>query len=116
MESLTYSQLISAAAVILIMIGAYNTIMTALKNHREQKRIRESPLTELSNRIEHQGEAQARDHEHLERLDGQLSDIEAQTRILLRGVKAMLSHELNGNSVDKLRESLSEIDDYLINR
>lgn len=116
MESLTFRQLISAAAVILIMIGAYNTVMTALKNHREEKRIRESPLADLLNRVKRQEEASANVRERVDSLESQSADLEKQNRILLRALKAMLSHELNGNSVDKLRESMNEIDEYLINR
>ena len=112
----TFGQLVGAVAVILVLIGIYNQVMTALKNAREAKRLRESPLADLTTRVDRHDEMLARDKARLDRLEAQGADLEDQTRILLRALKAMLSHELNGNSVDKLRESLNEIDDYLINR
>ena len=51
----------------------------------------------------------ARDRERLDAM-------QEQSVIMLRGVKAILSHEINGNSVDKMQQSMQEIDDYLIRR
>lgn len=49
----------------------------------------------------------SRDKEHLDALeDGQ--------RVFLRAMNALISHEINGNSTDKLQKSQQEIMDYLI--
>ena len=45
-----------------------------------------------------------------------LNDLEAGNRVICRGILAMLSHEINGNSNDKLLASQQEITNYLINR
>ena len=45
-----------------------------------------------------------------------LNDLEAGNRVICRGILAMLSHEINGNSNDKLIASQQEITNYLINR
>ena len=42
--------------------------------------------------------------------------LEAGQKAVCRGVLALLSHEINGNSIDKLREASAEITDYLIER
>lgn len=49
----------------------------------------------------------------VERITGEHED---EMRLLLRSQIAMLSHQINGNSTDKLRQSLDEINDYLTNR
>ena len=36
MNELTYDKFLTALVVILILAGAYNTIMTAVKNRREE--------------------------------------------------------------------------------
>ena len=46
----------------------------------------------------------------------QLSDIETANKVMCRGILALLSHELNGNSNDKLKASQQEITDYLIDK
>lgn len=42
--------------------------------------------------------------------------IEDGNKVIMRALIAMLNHEINGNSVDKLREALGELNDYLIER
>ena len=42
--------------------------------------------------------------------------IESGQRVLCRGVLALLSHEINGNSDDKLREAWTGINNYLIDK
>ena len=45
-----------------------------------------------------------------------LTDIDRGNKVLCRGILALLSHEINGNSNDKLKESQQEITNYLINK
>ena len=116
MAELTYDKFLTALVVILLLAGAYNTIMTAWKNHREEKRLRESPVTQLKERVDRHDELLAKDKDRLDEHDKQLEAMGQESRIMLRGVRALLSHEINGNSTDKLRDSMTEIDDYLIAR
>ena len=46
----------------------------------------------------------------------QLAAIEEGNKVLCRGILALLSHEINGNSDDKLKASQQEITDYLIDK
>jgi hypothetical protein len=46
------------------------------------------------------------------RLDAQ----EEGQRVICRGILALLSHEINGNSVEKLKSAQQGITDYLIER
>ena len=45
-----------------------------------------------------------------------LNELEEGNRVICRGILAMLSHEINGNSNDKLLASQTEITNYLINK
>ena len=45
-----------------------------------------------------------------------IDSIEEGQRVICRGVLALLSHEINGNSNDKLTASHAEITNYLIDR
>lgn len=48
--------------------------------------------------------------------DKRLDDTENGQRVTLRGISALISHEINGNSDEKLRQSQEEILNYLIER
>lgn len=52
----------------------------------------------------------------LDKDNKRLNDLEEGNRVICRGILALLSHEINGNSKEKLMNSQKEITDYLINR
>lgn len=52
----------------------------------------------------------------LDRDNRRLNDLEEGNRVICRGILALLSHEINGNSKDKLISSQQEITNYLIER
>lgn len=115
-EGITSGQFWGAVALILLLIGAYNVVMTAIKTHREEKRLRDSPFVKLTERVDRHDELLAKDKDRLDRVEGRIDDMGHQSTIMLRGVRALLSHEINGNSDEKLKASATEIDDYLMSR
>ena len=52
----------------------------------------------------------------LKKDNSRLTELEEGNRVICRGILALLSHEINGNSTDKLRESQAEITNYLIEK
>lgn len=116
MENITFGQFMGLCGVVLVLVGAYNVIITAVRNHREEKKLRNSPITQLTERVDKHDVLLAKDKDRLDEHDEQLRNMSTQSTIILKGVRALLSHEINGNSVDKLQTSANEIDDYLIDR
>ena len=109
MATVTFEQLVGLMAVALVLIGAYNTIMSAIKTHREEKRRKDAPVNTLEEQVkEHEGKLK-RDHERL-------TDLEDSNRIIMRALMALLSHEINDNSDDKLKASYDEIQAFLIEK
>ena len=51
-----------------------------------------------------------------ENTDKRLDASEKQGKIVLKGINALLSHEINGNSTDRLKSAQAEITNYLIDR
>ena len=105
MENITMDQIKDFAIVLLALAGVVvligNLIRTIKEWHKPQDDLatwRRSVDTRLSN-----------DHERLE-------NMEKGNKVICRGILALLSHEINGNSVDKLMKSQSEMTDYLIER
>ena len=45
-----------------------------------------------------------------------LKAVEDGNKVICRGILALLSHEINGNSTEKLKNSQAEITNYLIDR
>ena len=109
MENITFGQLAGLAALVLVLVAAYNTIMTAVKNYREEKSRKDKPVSTLETKVNDHEERLDRDHKRL-------NELEESNRIIMRALMAMLSHEINGNSDDKLRASFDEMQQFLIDR
>lgn len=105
MEKLDLSQIRDFIIVVVALLGFIALIGNAVKAikewrkpHDDMQAWRRDVDTKLNN-----------DHARLENLeDG--------NKVICRGILALLSHEINGNSSDKLKASQSEITNYLIDR
>lgn len=105
MENLTYEQLKNFIIVLLAIAGAVVLIGNVIKTLREWKK----PSEDL--------DAWRQDVDRkLSMDDDRLKAIEDGNKVVTRGVLALISHELNGNSTDKLQKSQAEITNYLIDR
>lgn len=109
MQNITFEQMVGLMAVALVLIGAYNTIMGAIKTHREEQKRKNAPVNSLEETVKKHEERLERDHERL-------NDLEEANRIQMRALMAMLHHEIDGNSTDGLKRSYDEIQKYLIEK
>lgn len=105
MDKLTLTQVKDFVVVLAALLGFIVLIWNAIKAIREWRK----PQDDL--------QAWRRDVDtKLNNDNDRLTDVEAGINVILRSNLAMLSHEINGNSSDKLLQSQKEITDYLINR
>ena len=109
LKDLTWDSLLLAFLVVLALLGAYVTVMNAVKTYREEKQMKDAPVNTMKQQVRNHDEQLQRERERIE-------DLEESNRIIMRALMAMLSHEINGNSDDRLRASFDEIQAYLIDR
>ena len=108
-QALSFEQLIGTAAVILLLVGIYNTVMGAIKTAREEKKLKNQPVNTLETTVQDHTKKLATDHERI-------TALEESNRIIMRALMAVMSHEVNGNSTEKLQKSMDEIQQFLIER
>ena len=108
-QALSFEQLVGTVAVVLLLVGVYNTIMSAIKNAREEKRLKEQPVNTLEHTVDDHTKKLQNDHERI-------TQLEESNRIIMRALMAVMSHEVNGNSTEKLQTSMDEIQKFLIER
>lgn len=68
---------------------------------------------------EGQHELTHRVDEHDKKLDNdhrRLTELEGASRLTLRGMMQLMSHEIDGNHTEQLQETRDDIEQYLINR
>lgn len=109
LQDLSFGTFIGAVVVLLLLIDIYIKVMTAIKTAREEKRRRDSPVTTLEDTVKDHTDKLKNDHERL-------NELEDSNRIIMRALMALLSHEISGNSDDKLKASLEEIQQHLIEK
>ena len=105
MENVTMIQIKDFIVVLLALAGAVVLIGNVIKTFKEWKKP-SVDLTEWRKSVDTK----------LNNDSKRLSAIEEGNKVITRGLLAMISHELNGNSNDKLLASQSEITNYLIER
>ena len=105
MENLSLAQFKDTAIVLIAVMGflvllgnVIKTVATWKKPHDDLQKWRADVDMKLTN-----------DNKRLDVL-------EEGNRVICRGILAMLSHDINGNSNDKLIASQKEITDYLIEK
>lgn len=114
LTDLTFGELIGLLAALVLFIEIYNKFATARANRRNEKKLREAPVEMLTARVDAHDKLLANDKRRMDETDERLAAIRKESAMTLRGVRALLSHEINGNSDDKLRESYDQIDEYLL--
>jgi len=105
MESITLAQLkdfgivaLAVMAFVVLLGNVFKTISGWRKPHNDMETWKQNVNKKLDG-----------DNKRLEILEGG-------NRVICRGILAMLSHEINGNSNDKLLASQQEIQNYLIDK
>lgn len=68
-----------------------------------------APAKRLGQRIDRHDKLLANDKERIDEMEGML-------RQLCSGLKALLDHEITGNSIERLKGARDALDKYLINR
>lgn len=109
LQDLTWQTILGAALVFLLFVDVYLKIMSARKTYRDEKKRKDAPVNNLEETVKDHDEKLKKDHERLNQLEEAM-------RILMRSQIAQLDHEISGNSVDKLRDSRNEIQQFLIDK
>lgn len=105
MESITLVQIRDTIIVILAVMAFLVLVGNTYKTLREWRKPHDDMATwrrEVDDKLDKDNK----------RLNG----LEEGNRVICRGILAMLSHEINGNSNDKLIASQQEITNYLIDK
>ena len=105
LEDMTFIQLRDAAIIIIAVLGLIVLVGNVYKTFKEFKK----PKDDLQKWRDDVDKKLTSDNERLEVLEGG-------NRVICRGILAMLSHDINGNSIDKLIASQTEITNYLIDK
>jgi len=102
-----YEDIVTFATVLLALCGVISILgntVNLLRNWRKESKL-----------LAH--ERQLQDHENrIKVLEESKSGQEEYMKVICNSVLALVSHEINGNSIDKLQHAQEELREFLINR
>lgn len=102
-----YEDIVTFVMVLLALCGAISIIGNAINLFRNWKK--ESKILAHENQLQ--------DHENrIKVLEVSKSDQEEYIKVICNSVLALVSHEINGNSIDKLQHAQEELREFLVNR
>lgn len=105
MENLDMAKIKDAAIVVVAVMGFIVLLGNAIKTYKGWK----APVEDLKTWQKGVDDKLKNDNKRLETL-------EEGNRVICRGIMALLSHEISGNSDERLRKSLDEIQEYLLDK
>lgn len=100
---------------IVVTVGAVEVVISRWRNPSKKLRedvknkVDKSDFDRLSDKVDKLSNYQAIDHK-------ELKTVELGNEKICKGILAIMDHELTGNSVEKLRKTKDEIQDYLIEK
>ena len=100
-----YQDLAAAACVLLALCGAVSVIGSAVDRLRQWRK----PSRDTARTVE----------AHSRMLDNdnrRIAELQEGNNLVIKGVMQLITHELEGNHVDKLQQARDEMQQYLIDR
>ncbi len=106
------------ALALLLLVGAawlISQLLGARRQLAELQAEKQKPIRDIVDRLGRIEAKIANDDRRIEALQRRTGRQDEELRLILRAEMAMMSHVLNGNSVDRIQECRDAINDYLTN-
>lgn len=103
------SALITIAAAVTIVINAF-------KKLKEPENVQNQKLKEMDERMKTFEDRLKKHEEYFDNDNKRLLAIEEGNRVTQKAILALMSHAINGNDIDKLKEAENSLREYLINK
>lgn len=114
MEQITFDWVKIAILVLLAGAGAIATVGKALETIKAWKRPKVEAEEDTKATLADHAKKLDTDKRRIDGHDEQIGDVRDMSRAMCWGIKALLAHEINGNSIDKLKSANDKLDAYLI--
>ena len=103
------SALITIAAAVSIVIGA-------VKKLKEPENVQNNKIRDIEDKMKHLEDCLKKHEEYFNNDNKRLLAIEEGNRVTQKALLALMSHAINGNDTDKLKEAENSLREYLINK
>lgn len=108
--------LMGCCSALITIAAAVSVVISAIKKIKEPETVQNKKLEDISKKID-AIEARLKIHEEYFNNDNRrISAIEEGNKVTQKALLALMSHAINGNSVDELKKAEASLREYLINK
>lgn len=101
--------------VLILLMEIYNKYSTFQANRRKDKQIKGQPLDDVQATLKDHAEMLATDKRRIDRLERDVADVRDGQKALVKGVQALLEHELHNGNSEQMEKASTGLNEWLVN-
>ncbi len=108
--------LMGCCSALITIAAAVTIVINAVKKLKEPENVQNQKLKEMDERMKVFEDRLKKHEEYFNNDNKRLLAIEEGNRVTQKAILALMSHAINGNDIDKLKEAENSLREYLINK
>lgn len=108
--------LMGCCSALITIAAAVSIIISAVKKLKEPENVQNNKIRDIEDKMKHLEDRLKKHEEYFNNDNKRLLAIEEGNRVTQKALLALMSHAINGNDVDKLKEAENSLREYLINK
>lgn len=108
--------LMGCCSALITIAAAVSIIVSAVKKLKEPENAQNKKIQEIEERMKVFDDRLKKHEEYFNNDNKRLLAIEEGNRVTQKAILALMSHAINGNDIDKLKEAENSLREYLINK
>ena len=108
--------LMGCCSALITIAAAVSIVISAVKKLKEPENVQNNKIRDIEDKMKHLEDRLKKHEEYFNNDNKRLLAIEEGNRVTQKALLALMSHAINGNDVDKLKEAENSLREYLINK
>ena len=108
--------LMGCCSALITIAAAVSIIISAVKKLKEPENVQNNKIRDIEDKMKHLEDRLKKHEQYFNNDNKRLLAIEEGNRVTQKALLALMSHAINGNDVDKLKEAENSLREYLINK
>lgn len=108
--------LMAGCSALITLSAAAVIVINAIKKFKEPENAQNNRIRDLEEKMDKFEDRLTKHEEYFNNDNKRLLAIEEGNRVTQKALLALMSHAINGNDVDKLKEAENSLREYLINK
>lgn len=108
--------LMGCCSALITIAAAVSIIVSAVKKLKEPENVQNKKISDMEAKMKSLEDRLTKHEEYFNNDNKRLLAIEEGNRVTQKALLALMSHAINGNDIQKLKEAENDLREYLINK